>query len=1068
MIAIGQRPVSVAWTLCGAVLSCYILSNKYYTSIALERPLHFSVLTFLIVGFVVKRHAAGRRQLDKPLVPTIIHRQYQRRSPRRRALSFLRSRIQDIRVLPTSLQLLLGCIVSRTALFWYTIRTTQCSCPGIEAFLPIFAHMCVTVLQYDDSSTSAEAAEARQQATTPGRSRPLSPILSYVLSSFSSLVWALGSVVALSKARVLTGTVCSSELATFYAQLGMCALDAVILTLVARLHGRRSHDDEAEADDGHVANHLATVFLFAGLCGIALAVPSWLTDAGFLLAFKIGPGDLGRLVLDSTVAALGVLCGVAMLRDFSPTAVALLVSEVGLFGFLVPRFRFATPLSPDAETQVGQSALLAAVSAALLWRVLAVPTSHSPQQYAAAATGLRWLLACHVGAVVLTVLCATLAPARPSTTDQPLLLFEAVEQLAASATTAKEAWQRQAAASKSLSSAAAEYRRRYGMAPPPNFDKWYEFAMRAESPVIDDFDQIYRDVLPFWGVEPAVLRERTAHLLEHPTLEMGGMRIQGGRVYQSPHIPGTHRWMAEALERMIEPFATWLPDMVLAVNLADECRVAVPFEEMQLLKHRARATTSRLTAGKYTERLQQQSYDDTTPDKSPVREWASDFPLPTTRHTRPGSLTSPYFTNNIRKQIFYDWLAATCPPRSPARTTHWWDWSTLCTGCLSPHSLPVTIVAASSPPPGTSSSTSSSATNNNNDNAAAAATPLSGFILSNATLARDPCHQPDLAYLDGFTLSPAAMIGTRTLFPVFSQARVGGFADLLIPSPWDFADKSAYDADADRPWEEKENGLYWRGTGSDGFAAHGAWAGFLRARFAHEAYEQQQRHVPSTDLRINVSFVGDVSKCDAGDCAAELDAFSLWGTTVVPSNHSSSSSSSLKEKKKKEKKLPPPLPFEENWRFRHLMDMDGAGFSGRFRSFLQSRSLPYRAALFQAWYDERVFSWHDYVPADVRLGDGFWGVVRYLAGVGGGEDNKEEEEVEGDDDDDDIVVARRQGPQTAQKIALQGREWAAKALRKEDMQVYLFRLLLEWGRVVSDDRETMMYDDDSGDDWTRP
>jgi hypothetical protein len=40
-----------------------------------------------------------------------------------------------------------------------------------------------------------------------------------------------------------------------------------------------------------------------------------------------------------------------------------------------------------------------------------------------------------------------------------------------------------------------------------------------------------------------------------------------------------------------------------------------------------------------------------------------------------------------------------------------------------------------------------------------------------------------------------------------------------------------------------------------------------------------------------------------------------------------------------------------------------------------------------------------------------------------------------------------------ERIAEEGREWAGKVLRKEDMEIYMFRLLLEWGRVVNDRRE---------------
>jgi hypothetical protein len=38
-------------------------------------------------------------------------------------------------------------------------------------------------------------------------------------------------------------------------------------------------------------------------------------------------------------------------------------------------------------------------------------------------------------------------------------------------------------------------------------------------------------------------------------------------------------------------------------------------------------------------------------------------------------------------------------------------------------------------------------------------------------------------------------------------------------------------------------------------------------------------------------------------------------------------------------------------------------------------------------------------------------------------------------------------------IADEGRKWAAKALRREDREIYLFRLLLEWARVMDEKRE---------------
>ncbi|KAL1837266.1 hypothetical protein VTJ49DRAFT_4072 [Mycothermus thermophilus] len=52
--------------------------------------------------------------------------------------------------------------------------------------------------------------------------------------------------------------------------------------------------------------------------------------------------------------------------------------------------------------------------------------------------------------------------------------------------------------SKTYSEAVAEYKRRYGVDPPPGFEAWYGAAAEIQSPIIDEFDGIYRSLLPFW------------------------------------------------------------------------------------------------------------------------------------------------------------------------------------------------------------------------------------------------------------------------------------------------------------------------------------------------------------------------------------------------------------------------------------------------------------------------------------------------------------------------------------------------------------------------------------------
>jgi hypothetical protein len=43
----------------------------------------------------------------------------------------------------------------------------------------------------------------------------------------------------------------------------------------------------------------------------------------------------------------------------------------------------------------------------------------------------------------------------------------------------------------------------------------------------------------------------------------------------------------------------------------------------------------------------------------------------------------------------------------------------------------------------------------------------------------------------------------------------------------------------------------------------------------------------------------------------------------------------------------------------------------------------------------------------------------------------------------------------AERIASEGQEWANLVLRKDDMLIYVFRLLLEYGRVIDDEREML-------------
>ncbi|KAF7378011.1 SPX domain-containing protein [Mycena sanguinolenta] len=62
-------------------------------------------------------------------------------------------------------------------------------------------------------------------------------------------------------------------------------------------------------------------------------------------------------------------------------------------------------------------------------------------------------------------------------------------------------------ASATLRAAISEYRRRCNRLPPRGFDAWWAYAKVHGVMLPDEYDAIEKDLGPFWGVEPSVLRE---------------------------------------------------------------------------------------------------------------------------------------------------------------------------------------------------------------------------------------------------------------------------------------------------------------------------------------------------------------------------------------------------------------------------------------------------------------------------------------------------------------------------------------------------------------------------------
>jgi hypothetical protein len=501
--------------------------------------------------------------------------------------------------------------------------------------------------------------------------------------------------------------------------------------------------------------------------------------------------------------------------------------------------------------------------------------------------------------------------------------------------------------SKTLGEAVNEYRRRYGIPPPPNFDKWFAFAKENDVQLVDEFDMIHELLTPFWGLKPATIRDRAKEALGFGNALLG-VQIRGQKV---THIDGGSDWQMEATQGMMKKFLKYLPDMDLAFNIHDEPRVIVPHEDMARLVEHAKtvnmpsANAARGLRNSFTQHAKDLN-DGASFDETKLTRFNFFAHQPTWTHSR-----------------------MSCPPDSPARALE---------------------------------------EDERQDDTAKYGLGELGFIY-NVTAMSDICYSPSLASTHGFFDRPNAYNIVHDLFPIFSQSKMSSYADILYPSPWYWYEKVAYDERKDYAWADKHEQLYWRGSTTGGFSRNGGWRRQHRQRFVRKinAADQarilvnrggevdgeqrwQAQEVPRGDYRALVDvYFSHVGQCDPGDCDAQREFFEI-------KSHADQ---------------------QKAWKYKHLLDMDGNAFSGRFYAFLKSRSLVYKLAVFREWHLEWLRPWAHYIPLSLQGEDWLESVRFFGDGASGGEE--------------------------AERLAMQGREWSGKVLRNVDLEAWFFRLLLE-------------------------
>ncbi|KAJ3575469.1 hypothetical protein NP233_g1084 [Leucocoprinus birnbaumii] len=508
---------------------------------------------------------------------------------------------------------------------------------------------------------------------------------------------------------------------------------------------------------------------------------------------------------------------------------------------------------------------------------------------------------------------------------------------------AEKEWEKKVqGASKTLVEAVREYRRRYKRDPPKGFDLWWEYAMEHNVQLPDEYDQIFHDLEPFWGIEPSDFLEIQAEL----ETKFDSYTI-GKAIRDAPVGIITYAFTEGRYDHLIAGCKQIIALLKDIEHLLPEFRMTV------------------------------------SPHDGPNR--LSDWGV---KHA---TLEAAAAKTHIEREALpkvttTGWISA-CPPNSLARR------------------IPINL---DKPPPPSSKKT---------------------FIYDHKKT-MDPCINPDLFYHHGQFLSHNNGPGPQTeMIPEFSYCSTTLHHNIRIPVPYGWVSDVNPRVEDPEFNDKSDERLLWRGSNTGIFhATHTRWQNAHRdflVRYANEYEGTVDVLMPNVKENERVGAPRKLKKSSINSALFDI-AF-----TKEPINCSERVCPKLLE-------LYPWRPFmgqAQAGEYRYVLDVDGNGWSGRFKRLITSNALIFKSTIYPEWFTDRVQSWVHFVPVQVDLSD-LYDALMFFRGDGNGEGSHED---------------------LGRKIAMAGREWSLKYWRKEDLNAYFFRLILEYARLMSKDRAAMSY-----------
>ncbi|WWC70900.1 uncharacterized protein I206_104852 [Kwoniella pini CBS 10737] len=329
--------------------------------------------------------------------------------------------------------------------------------------------------------------------------------------------------------------------------------------------------------------------------------------------------------------------------------------------------------------------------------------------------------------------------------------------------------------------------------------------------------------------------------------------------------------------------------------------------------------------------------------------------------------------------------------------------------------------------------------------------------------AGDPCQNPYLIPVHGLTLEPHGHDSLpkphTQLLPLFSLAKTSINSDILV-TPTDQFD---FAIGKDPVWEEKDNDkLVWRGssTGISMMNSSIPWRQAHRIRLHHFAAntstdsmsylipdlgqpsrsssrrleddgqlgDNKQYHASSQsgakrNINDPLTFTQDeVATDEAMDFFYDIK---LSGGPIQCDTEDGTC-----DDMQKEIQWAGHQSADELNRHKFLLDIDGNGWSGRFRRLMSTNSMVIKMTMFTEWFQPHLIPWFMYVPAKLDFSD-LTDIMAFFRGT------PKYPELGFDE--------------TAAALARNGQCFVQRMFRMEDLQAYMMRLFLEYARIAADE-----------------